>query len=287
MTAPIPNLALMLLPSGDLRPWIRCWVICSQPEATRPSGMMNRLLAQAPAMLSIFLRGRAMEQLGDGNFRPMHREVFSGPQTRPMQSVSDGDMQVIAAVLVPGMWQRLVEAAPHELVNLTTPAANVLAPALAGLGERLHEMEPDAAIEICEAVLRRYLDRTQPKVDRSNLAAVAMRGLLAYHPIRVAAYEMGCSPRQFERRFHAQFGLLPKSYQRLARFDRLLQLIRSGSTQRLSDVAADLGYFDQTHLSRDCRAFAGVGPNQLRESIRLADPDLWSCELEGPELISF
>jgi AraC-like DNA-binding protein len=48
---------------------------------------------------------------------------------------------------------------------------------------------------------------------------------------------------------------------RIFRFQRALQLLREGSG--LAALAYECGYFDQAHLSRDFRQFAGVTPGEL------------------------
>jgi AraC-like DNA-binding protein len=46
----------------------------------------------------------------------------------------------------------------------------------------------------------------------------------------------------------------------VVRFDRVRRAIVPGA--RLAEVAAEAGYFDQSHLVRDFQAFAGCSPTQ-------------------------
>jgi AraC-like DNA-binding protein len=45
----------------------------------------------------------------------------------------------------------------------------------------------------------------------------------------------------------------------VARFDRARRRLAPGV--RLADIAADAGYFDQAHLTREFAAFAGCSPS--------------------------
>ena len=71
------------------------------------------------------------------------------------------------------------------------------------------------------------------------------------------------SERQLERRFAERVGYGPKTFQRIARFQRAVgQLEREGS--ELARVAAvSAGYADQAHLTRESRRLAGLSPREL------------------------
>jgi len=54
---------------------------------------------------------------------------------------------------------------------------------------------------------------------------------------------------------------------RMLRFGQVGRALRAGNTGDLADVALSAGYFDQSHLTRDARDFAGVTPGELRKSL--------------------
>lgn len=98
------------------------------------------------------------------------------------------------------------------------------------------------------------------------------------------AQSFGLSLRQFERRFLAQFGVTPKHYQRLARFERVLALIRAGGYHTLADLAARMGYYDQAHMIKDFKTFAGFAPSAFESRLVGGDPDLWAYRAGGARL---
>ena len=77
----------------------------------------------------------------------------------------------------------------------------------------------------------------------------------------VGERELELSARQLHRRCETSFGYGLKMLARIGRFERALALARSGLP--LARVAADAGYADQPHLSRDVRALAGVPATTL------------------------
>jgi AraC-like DNA-binding protein len=79
---------------------------------------------------------------------------------------------------------------------------------------------------------------------------------------RIAAVQRAalCSPQSFIRRFEAAVGLTPKRYARVLRFNALLsRLVRVGARD-WALLAAEGGYFDQSHLSHEFKRLAGLTP---------------------------
>jgi transcriptional regulator GlxA family with amidase domain len=73
--------------------------------------------------------------------------------------------------------------------------------------------------------------------------------------------ETGWSRRHVTERFRNQLGITPKAYARLLRFGHATALLMETSPARtLAHVATEAGYYDQSHLTRDFTALAGMTP---------------------------
>lgn len=77
-------------------------------------------------------------------------------------------------------------------------------------------------------------------------------------PVAALAAEVGWSRRHLVTRFNAQIGLPPKTVARILRFEELLR--RLPTATRFADTAMTCGYYDQAHMNRDFREFAGTTP---------------------------
>ncbi len=75
--------------------------------------------------------------------------------------------------------------------------------------------------------------------------------------------DIGCSHKHFITRFRDDFGLTPKMAARILRFNRAIGLIDEDETVDWAGIAAACGYFDQSHLVRDFRAFSGGTPGDF------------------------
>jgi AraC-like DNA-binding protein len=76
----------------------------------------------------------------------------------------------------------------------------------------------------------------------------------------ILTWRQDLSSRQNRRRFLDAVGLTPKRFERVRRLQRAMN--RLGSSN-LADVAAEAGYFDQAHFTRDFREFTGQTPSQF------------------------
>ncbi len=96
-------------------------------------------------------------------------------------------------------------------------------------------------------------------------AIVAAGGTL---PVPELAATIGVSPRHLQRLCFAASGLTPKQLGRVVRFQRAVSRLTSGATPSLASLAAELGYFDQPHLTGELRALLGTTPGALVRAVR-------------------
>jgi AraC-like DNA-binding protein len=68
------------------------------------------------------------------------------------------------------------------------------------------------------------------------------------------------SESQLRKRFSRAFGISPKALQQLMRITHAVNLIGSGQTERLTDVAHLCGFTDQSHFTHQFKAKTGVAP---------------------------
>lgn len=77
--------------------------------------------------------------------------------------------------------------------------------------------------------------------------------------------DMGISERSLERRFREHIGVSPKLFARIGRFQAALDRLRGGQYDKLSDIAFEHGYADQSHFIRTFREFTGYSPQQFHQ----------------------
>jgi AraC-like DNA-binding protein len=74
------------------------------------------------------------------------------------------------------------------------------------------------------------------------------------------AGRLGWSRKRLAARFNEHVGLPPKTVARIARFDRARTLAEPPRRPDWTRLAAECGYYDQSHLIKEFRAFTGRTP---------------------------
>jgi AraC-like DNA-binding protein len=75
------------------------------------------------------------------------------------------------------------------------------------------------------------------------------------------------SERTFERRFKQSIGISAKLFARICQFQDSLNQLRKNDYQKLSDVAYENNYADQSHFIRSFKEFSGVSPFDYRKQL--------------------
>ncbi len=81
--------------------------------------------------------------------------------------------------------------------------------------------------------------------------------------MEAAAVALGASPTQLARAFTNTFAIAPHAYVLGRRLDAARDRILGGAP--LADVAADVGFFDQAHLTRRFKRFLGITPGRFAD----------------------
>ena len=125
-----------------------------------------------------------------------------------------------------------------------TRLADVAERLRAWLGGSPPETEPRPGLDLAEQ-LRAFLDTHL--CEQVTMAA--------------AAEQLGAGPTQLARAFANTFGIAPHAYVVGRRLDAARDRILGG--QPLADVAAEVGFFDQAHLTRRFKGFLGETPRRF------------------------
>lgn len=162
---------------------------------------------------------------------------------------------------------RLLGLPPSEIANRVVRLDEALGTEGARFGEEVAEAETaEARFARLDAFVTARLAASHTGDRRVTAAGAALRHR-PDTPIAALAERLNADRRALARDFRNVLGIPPRHYARLARFEAFSAAIAAEPTASLADLAADAGYYDQPHLNRDVRAFAGMTPAELQRRI--------------------
>jgi AraC-like DNA-binding protein len=169
----------------------------------------------------------------------------------------------VQLALTPAGCRALLGLPAGELASWVVDLRDVLGPEALTLRERLIEApSPRHRFELLDDTLTRLHDERrrmpQPEVDWAWRRLVDGRGQVRVDRL---ADDVGWSRRHLAERFRREYGLSPKVFGRVLRFEDSVRLL-TGTPSRLSHVAAACGYADQAHMAREWRELAGCAPSR-------------------------
>jgi AraC-like DNA-binding protein len=181
--------------------------------------------------------------------------------------------------LTPAGARALLGVPSGELSSLVIHLDDLLGTPARVLSERIRaESTWDERFDVLE---RHFLEawRDEPAPEPRAELSWAWRRLCETSGgvgVQALAREVGWSRRHLSERFRAEYGLAPKVAARVLRFEQAVRRLKQRPTTKLADLAADLGYADQAHLTREWHSIAGCSPRQwiTEELPYVQDPDL-------------
>jgi AraC-like DNA-binding protein len=120
-----------------------------------------------------------------------------------------------------------------------------------------------AVIAAVTSFLRRHRPAPDPRRELVMEVADAMRAAGPDATVEGIAHDFAVSPRTLQRLFAQHVGATPKGVLQRFRRQQAVDLLSEPGGPTVARIAAELGYADQSHLTRDFRAALGRGPGAL------------------------
>ena len=270
------------LPKGALAESVRGFVLTSTLDEAWPpqQPQLNHFPAMPFCGLTRFTAGRValIDAARPEALRPMPDWIVFGPRTRPVTSLTLAPLRCVTVIFYPDAFALLTGRMPGELQDRDEAVQDWLAQPWQAWPAALCSRADDPAAQLAwmqDWLLPRWL-AVRPRWNR-------LLGQSLRHAVRqgatAAVHALGLSERQVQRHHRSQVGLTPAQVRRLQRAQEALQQLKEPcSAGRLAALAAELGYADQAHLTRELREFTGLSPARLQQRLQ-TDPHYWPYRL--------
>jgi AraC-like DNA-binding protein len=235
-------------------------------EGMPPAHARDRMLPGGHCALIINLledETRVYNGPGDDVVHRMPGAVLVGAHSRYFVIDTREQRANIGVAFRPGGTWPFFDPASDELQNQHVATRDLWGSAGDTLRERiLAAPTPRAKLLLLEAELLARAIRPLQRRAEVDFALERLTWAPHDHSIAMLSERVGLSARRFTRLFSLEVGLTPKLYSRIQRFQRALHSMQATAVD-WTEVALACGYFDQSHLIRECRELSGFTPTEL------------------------
>jgi AraC-like DNA-binding protein len=189
--------------------------------------------------------------------------VVSGVQTSRFTRTLEGKSRVFGVKFQAGGFRPFYGAPVADLADRIVPAREIFGEDVLTLSQFVlgtgRETERRQALD-------RFFQVRLPAPDGTAQRAGAIVDRILHEPeIRTVdelAASIGLGKRALQRLFQDYVGVSPKWVIRRYRLHEALERIHSSEPRDLTQLALELGYFDQAHLINDFKAIVGMTPGE-------------------------
>ena len=206
--------------------------------------------------------------------------VLIGPQFSCVKIKVHRQLSAIRVDFLPGGMYRMLGIPMHELFDGGFDALDFFGAEMKHLNEQLQNI---SNLEEGKNIVEKFLLKKATCLKGILPFDSAMRLLLNSHgnmTIEKTASLSCQSLKQFERNCKERIGMNPKMYARILKFSKAYRLHESCPQLSWTQIAYEAGYYDQMHMIREFRSFAGVNPSVIEQQL-LSTPLRMQKDLPG------
>jgi AraC-like DNA-binding protein len=215
--------------------------------------------------------GIIFQQSDHGKFYQDSKELPSvflyGQTTKYTELVTPGNFRSIGVYFYPHAIKSIFGFNAAEFTNSCVDLSLIPAKQFQDLSERLlNTADLNDQILLLSVYLFSQVEKNSGFQDQ--LTGYAINKMLEAKGdvnLKLLQDDLKLSERSFERRFKYDVGISPKLLSRIFRFQAAMAQIRENSFSKLTDIAFENNYADQSHFIRSFKEFAGLSPNQFQK----------------------
>jgi AraC-like DNA-binding protein len=256
----------IILPPENLKPFVRYfWVLESNADSNKqetfnplPDGCPG-IMFQPPDKGTFYLEEDAKQLPGI---------MLYGQAIQPAKMVLTGKLNTVGVCLQPHALQSVFGINAHELTAKCVDLGLVHKKEK-NLQEKLvNTATIEEQITLLSSSLINSVSLNSNKQDTITKFAVTEisrgKGEVSFDAL---LKQLQLSERTLERRFKQSIGVSAKLFSRICRFQESLNQLRKNNYQKLSDIAYENGYSDQSHFIRTFKEFTGVSPFDYKKQL--------------------
>jgi AraC-like DNA-binding protein len=253
-------------PSDILKPYVKNYTLISidsdlTDEVFYPSGYVDLVINVSAGSATTFIDGRRRKLPGV--------EVL-GHLTMPSRLTVTKGTSVLIARIYPYASSLFFTDSMSELTNYATDAYGIFSREINEFYYGLMEADTlEQKVAMLERFLIGKLIKNEKQHRKSTIIGQVCRHICSMgetYNSKTLSSGYGLSERYMEKLFVDLVGITPRAFFSVYRFNKSLNLVLS-SRRKLTSIAYDCGYYDQSHFIKEFTKFTGITPFEARASL--------------------
>jgi len=249
-------------PPEELRDAIKCFWYDQRDYGEEESGF--DVMPDGYAEI-IFHIGSGCSVAQDGGMRALPSPFLMGLPNQPMRFFAKGRLEIVGVRCFP--WT------VFDLLGLSAEKGGVriFEHPIARLQGELESLVRSGKIDGAVSVVKQYFLGARAGIAVDSMlykAGVAMRKANGTLPVSEVAAAAHATVRTLERNFKQSSGHSVKDVSGLMRFEQARNRLWVYPDTNIAGLAHELGYTDQSHLSREFKRYSGTTPGAFARKAR-------------------
>lgn len=210
----------------------------------------------------------SMGRVEEADFHKQPLTVLIGPQFSRVNIKVHERLRAVRVDFLPGGMYRMLGIPMHELFDGGFDALDFFGTKMKSINEQLQNTQN---LEECKNIVEKFLLDRLTKLKELLPVDSALQILLKDNGNMLVgeAASLSCmSLRQFERKCKERIGMNPKMFARILKFSKAYRLHEFCPELNWTQIAYEARYYDQMHMIRDFKTFAGVNPSVIEQQLQ-------------------
>jgi AraC-like DNA-binding protein len=256
-----------ILPPKHLQNYIRFFWVLDFNDISKSNSLFKVFARKYP---------RLVIQHNDGNSGIYHDNAalplgyFCGLNTNPYDCTITPSISILGVSFHPHGLKAIFGVDTSEIVNELPDITNFIS------RDYIEKLVESKSVQekiniLCELFTKELLlnEAKQPVIEKKAWDLI-LRGTDEMAVVKLSKY-FNLSTRQIQRIFKANFGLTPKQFLQINRFEKAIDLLKTVPDKKLLDIAYELEYSDSSHFIREFKQFSGQAPSGYLKLNKLYD----------------
>ncbi len=218
----------------------------------------------------IMIQNNELGFYSDQNGHPLSEAFVYGQTIKQTNLLFSGKFSTVGVSFFPTSLNLLFGFDAHELTDTCVGLNEVIIRKQKTIVQQLKNTPTlGDQVEIISSALFAQANKTNAYPDHSINYALSQiidsHGKISLEKLRK---KLSISERGLERKFKQHVGVSPKSYAMICRFQEALNQLKNKDYEKLSDIAYDNNFADQSHFIRVFKTFTGLSPFQFQKQMQ-------------------